>query len=79
MYALTERDPRPVAELAPCLVDRVPIVRAEELHAEPRDHRLAPRAGDRRHTLGGISARIQRGVGDVEARRADADLVRDRM
>src|SRR4051794_37272749 len=77
-HTLGELDARFEAELAPRLLDRVPVVRSEQLHAEPRDDRLARRAGQLRDALGDVAGGVERAIRNVAVRTARADLVGDR-
>ena len=53
----------------------MPVVGAEELDAEAGDHWLAFRAAGRGQPFREVAREVERPVGDVDERRADADLL----
>jgi hypothetical protein len=70
---------RRVAELASGLVDREPIVRAEELDVQTGEEGFLLRAGEDREMLCGAGSCVERTVGQVDGRRAGADVARYRV
>ena len=70
-----QTDLRLVAEFPPRLVDRMPVVGAEELHAEPGQERLALRVGHPREPLGRVARAVKGAVRDMQAGRLGTDLV----
>ena len=77
-YPVAEVSLRGVAELVPGLADRVAVVGAEKRCAKARDRRTSSGWCHHRQAFGDIPGRVEGPVGDVEARRAGADVVGDR-
>ena len=70
---------RAVAQLTRGLVDGVPVVCAEDLHAQPGHDRLRLITGGFRKVFGDDARGIEHGIRDVDPRRARADLTGNRL